>query len=364
MRKIDENLVDRQTDRQTDRSPFYDFLRILLVACVVIGHGTYYNIVTQFGGIHYFELMQESHLVQPLFYKMTSLLTSYIYTFHMPVFIALSGSLWALGKEKSYCSLVQQKAKRLLIPFLIVWFAWNLPIKYSTGYYDGVPVWKILFQIILPAKVYLWYLECLFFIFVIFGLIRRLQRNQQKTIVCLLWLVGVFLYRKLGQYHPVGDPLYYLGWFYIGYRIEDIVPVLKRKHLWNNFSVSALFVLHVAIFLADRYFFTQKIIGACCKYLLLPLFMFLVLNYFVRALNLKRNGKWLEKASGYGMGIYLYAEPLNYMFLYLFYTHCGVEYFGTNVGAATIYFSRIIITPIIAVAITAVFKRLRLKYLY
>ena len=30
-----------------------DILRIILVVLVVIGHGTYYNITTKFGGINY-----------------------------------------------------------------------------------------------------------------------------------------------------------------------------------------------------------------------------------------------------------------------------------------------------------------------
>ena len=64
------------------------------------------------------------------------------------------------------------------------------------------------------------------------------------------------------------------------------------------------------------------------------------------------------------MGIYLYAEPLNYLLLYLFYTCNGIEFFGTDAGAAIIYFSRILITPVLAFAITWMMKKLRLKYLY
>lgn len=355
-----ENLVEH-----TGRLYYYDLLRSLrslLVVLVVIGHGTYYNIVTKFGGIYYADIMKEQNVGQPVFYKLVSLLTGFIYTFHMPVFIALSGSIYALATERTYSSLVFQKAKRLLIPFIVTWFVWNFPIKYLTGYYAGISIYKMLLQLILPAKVYLWYLESLFFIFVIFGLIRKLHANQQTIVVGLFWIIGVLLYQKLVQYHPLGDPLYYLGWFYLGYRVEDIIEILKKKGLWNNLFMVSLFVIHMITFCANRYFLRYGISSVCCKFVILPMFMFIILNYLVRTIQYK--SKWLEKAGGYGMGIYLYAEPLNYLILWFFYTKCGITFFGTNVGAAVIYFSRILITPIIAIGITWALKKMNLKYLY
>lgn len=45
MENVNKNNIYRQEDK--------DILRIILVALVVIGHGTYYNITTKFGGINY-----------------------------------------------------------------------------------------------------------------------------------------------------------------------------------------------------------------------------------------------------------------------------------------------------------------------
>ena len=74
-------------------------MRNLLVILVVIGHATYYDIITPFGGIQYGMLMEEAGIQDTLFHSLTSELTNFIYTFHMPVFIALSGSLFAIGKK-------------------------------------------------------------------------------------------------------------------------------------------------------------------------------------------------------------------------------------------------------------------------
>lgn len=95
---------------------------------MVIGHATYLDIKTPFGSIYYATLMQENGVDTSWFYKYANALTGFIYSFHMPVFIALSGCLFAL-KRYDLRSLVSKKFKRLLIPFFVVWLARNLPIK-------------------------------------------------------------------------------------------------------------------------------------------------------------------------------------------------------------------------------------------
>lgn len=346
----------------TDRRYYYDLLRIILVLLVVVGHGTYYNVITKFGGIHYADLMNEHSINQPTFYKVMTYLTNYIYTFHMPVFMALSGSVYALSREKPLKILISQKAKHLLIPFFIVWLFWNVPIKFFTGYYEGISIISILLQMIFPKDVYLWYLESLFFVFVLFGIIQKAFKRSQSIVVFGAWVIGVILFKKLSQYHPFGDPLYYLGWFYLGYRVDDLIMRLKQMKLWNKVSMQFLIVFQIAMVLFDTCLRNFKIFNAGCKYIFFPLSMLVILNYFVRAINLR--DKRIEIVSGYGMGVYLYADPLNYLLLYLFYTYNGIEYFGTNVGSAMIYFSRILITPLVAFFITWVLKKLNLKYLY
>lgn len=112
--------------------------------------------------------MQENGVDTSWFYKLANALTGFIYlfiySFHMPFFIALSGCLFAL-KRYDLRSLVSKKFKRLLISFFVVWLGWNLPIKSFTGYYNNVSVSGMFLQMIFPSCVYLWYLECLFFVF-------------------------------------------------------------------------------------------------------------------------------------------------------------------------------------------------------
>lgn len=205
------------------------------------------------------------------------------------------------------------------------------------------------------------YLECLFFVFVIASFVCKLETKKQIVIVSFCWCIGVILYKGLDQYHVLGDPLYYLLWFYLGYRLENMIEWLKKHNIWKDSSILCLFGLVCLSFIVDKivkiHFF-----HFLSSYIVCPFFMLIVLNYIVR--HIKINGRAIKSLSDYGMGIYLYAEPLNYLFLFWFYRFCGIEFFGSEFGAAIIYFSRIVITPIIAIGITWILKKFNLKYLY
>ena len=115
--KPNNNLILNST-RQLDK----DILRIILVILVVIGHGSYYDIITKYGGIKYGQMMELASISDTLFHRLVNSLTRFIYTFHMPLFIALSGSLFVLKKDLSTMEFIKAKAKRLLVPFLLYGF--------------------------------------------------------------------------------------------------------------------------------------------------------------------------------------------------------------------------------------------------
>ena len=89
--------------------------------------------------------------------------------------------------------------------------------------------------------------------------------------------------------------------------------------------------------------------------------MLLAIDYFARKI---KGGRMQRICSSYSFGIYLYAEPLNYWLLHEFYSQVGIAFFGTEIGAAAIYLSRVVVTPVIAVGITWILKKLKIKYLY
>lgn len=107
----------------------------------------------------------------------------FVYTFHMPLFMAISGYLYAKHHNKSlnYLSFVKKKAKRLLLPYISVMVIYYL-IKYISSYAVGVntPIELKSFLYTLFINPYggfvsfLWYVYVLFLIYLIVPIFKKL----------------------------------------------------------------------------------------------------------------------------------------------------------------------------------------------
>ena len=65
----------------------------------------------------------------------------------------------------------------------------------------------------------------------------------------------------------------------------------------------------------------------------------------------------ISKLSGYSFGVYLYAEPLNYLFVVLFAKYFGLNFLGDEFGACFLWMLRIVGTSLIAVFIVKLLKK-------
>ena len=132
---MDNSKSRAEQSRAEQSRAAYDILRVIATLLVVIGHCTYLTISTKYGGCDY------SYLDKSFVFKVVSKLTSFIYLFHMPLFIALSGALFAKsldrGRYASFMELLNKKAKRLVIPFIVVTLFYAVPIKFLSGYYNA-----------------------------------------------------------------------------------------------------------------------------------------------------------------------------------------------------------------------------------
>lgn len=90
------------------------------------------------------------------------------------------------------------------------------------------------------------------FVFVIASFVCKLETKKQIVIVSFCWCIGVILYKGLDQYHVLGDPLYYLLWFYLGYRLENMIEWLKKHNIWKDSSILCLFGLVCLSFIVDK----------------------------------------------------------------------------------------------------------------
>lgn len=148
-----------------------------------------------------------------------NLVFRYIYSFHMPLFMFLSG--FFVSEKKSIGNTVRLRARSLIIPF-IVW-----------GGVTSLLVETSLVEIILHPDKGLWFLWDLFFINIFILLCLKLARfkcwNENFVIVIgtiSLFVIGIFVEDNLLNIRSMAKlfPYYTLGYFVSKYnkRITDI----------------------------------------------------------------------------------------------------------------------------------------------
>ena len=351
-----------QTDRQTDRVEEYNVIRALLMVLVVLGHCTYYKISTLYGGINYEILMQNAGIADTFIHKIASMLTTDIYSFHMPLFMALSGAVFSLsvnrGKYGNFVKFVKNKAHRLLLPFVLVTLLVSFPLKYIAGYWqysDNILRDIIIGQLFLQGNSHLWFLATLFIEFFLFWLVVNKFKWHEKYLACLLVLsiihfAGSFLAINILKY-----TCQFGIWFYLGMLWNENREQLNNK---INFITCIFVIVFWIISLIASYYLKMptgiiRIIHAVITYLaaVLGMIMFYSICYIAYKKN-KLNRKIINMLAADSMGIYLYSDALNYSLLALFTGAFGINCFDNEYFAGGLYVTRFIATFAFGVIIT------------
>ncbi|WP_373810598.1 acyltransferase family protein [Porphyromonas macacae] len=192
-----------------------------------------------------------------------------IYTFHMPMFILLSGYLF--GQSKANRSIKQYLIigfRHLIIPYLIFALIFDSIYHIITG--DQI-WWQALFSPLYKAPqghaVYLWFLPVLFFLQQIARLTKKLGSMPGILLFGLLWLVrqGIILPEWSWQ---LDTPLFFLSYlsyygiyFFIGWDMNSskkqpsrirsaIFTLLFAAALWIRFNMILCHARSVLLLLA------------------------------------------------------------------------------------------------------------------
>lgn len=169
------------TERKSNRLEYVDVMRGIAITLVVVGH------LIQFNGIS---------TDNPVF--------EFIYSFHMPLFFAISGyitqKVTKICSWQKYVLFLKKKTMAIALPFL-VWtlFVGNYILR---DHWRVVSLDQMLQSLLHPG---LWFLKSLFFILIVFGLFDLIQNkiNAKGTIIrllssCFVSLVLLVAFYSLG----------------------------------------------------------------------------------------------------------------------------------------------------------------------
>ena len=337
---------------------------------VVVGHCTYYTIAgpSEYGGIDYAGAMEAAGVMDTYVHAWTSVLTMFIYTFHMPLFMAISGAVfelgWNKGKYRDTAIFVKKKVLRLLVPFFGVTLFYGVPLKYLSGYWnESSDVLRDIFigQVLVQGNTHLWFLLTLFFEFLIFYLFLRqgvLEKRYQYILFVIL-LLTCFVAKKV----PIKLISYVFEfgvYFYVGILFERYRKVINA-HVALRWVIALLFlwfILFVAHHgLAHPSSFILKGIKRLDEIVMAFIGMMTFYGGMVLALRKQMlTGKWVSLLSRDSMGIYLYSDPLNYVILAIFAAMFSSAGFGNEFLSASLYTARLFFSFFGGIAVTLVVR--------
>lgn len=337
---------------------------------VIIGHCNYYRIATPFGGLYYIEKNSDVSFL----YECLSCLMSVIYSFHMPLFMSLSGMCYSLSKRSSDSinSLIRKKTFRLLIPFVVVTFFLSVPLKYVSGYWDNsqnIIIDVVCGQFLLMGNSHLWFIVSLFWIFLFFYYIEKKRLFDNKiwmSLIIISW-IGLYIEPRC-NFLGIPGAMKHLLFFSFGYHVVHLIDVykdIKTKKLLLYLGIFILFSGSNGILL--RHY--QEI--ALLKVVRPLLFIVFAICGIVLFSLLSK--KICSKSSAFFGGeilsflkhntyeLYLYSDPFNYVIINICWIVFDGQIVVNNTLSLLVFFIRFIFTTFISILIIKLVSSLRLK---
>ena len=187
----------------------------------------------------------------------------FIYVFHMPLFVFCSGFLFAYSRQterKSFAQFIQQRAKKLLIPYFILSLIGILPkYLFSSVLNDSLQLdyISLIRTIFVPRENiwgHFWFIPMIFLMGCVSYLVdKRLTRRMSQILgwgilsVVLISLAAVWNNTEAMQWLGVND-LVKFGWCYsLGITLFYICGDLKERIHVNKYSLILISVIAASI---------------------------------------------------------------------------------------------------------------------
>jgi fucose 4-O-acetylase-like acetyltransferase len=189
----------------------YNLLKVFLTLFVVLGH------ITLLYNNNFFDFLEPN--------KITGFITGAIYSFHMPFFIFISGCIYGIclksGKYANYASMLKNKSKRLLLPYIFIALFFLAPVLCLTGTKYHYADYLLNGVLLGKAPHHLWFLLSLFTMFLLIRIIEKFL-SLRSRIVCVVMIVLLSFFNSQIRivYFQVEMTLHYFIYFYIGYLFE------------------------------------------------------------------------------------------------------------------------------------------------
>ena len=286
-----------------------------------------------------------------------SIVCRVIKTFHMPLFMSISGFLFYSQFNQSIpesfqkhmlraIPFLKKKAYRLILPLILVKFLWVTPVRFFSGYYASNDSNTTYFQCLLNTDVgHLWFLYVLFSIFVIQYVLCYFYKNNRTKLTITMLFSAIIGYAAMisGISVPIANILRYNYYFVLGEIIfafwNDEVKFeryLMGGSLIIAMSLTTVLVCGIIPKRSAKLF--VELLLASIDVVLVHKYANIICGKVGLAQTTKRV---IGVISEYSMGIYLFHEPILYYVLSIFHAQdpfvlCAILFASGMVGSVLI----------------------------
>ncbi len=263
-----------------------------------------------------------------LTYQVMIALKAFIYTFHMPLFMSVSGFLFFkeirkmkensctdgtyATEVKSFWSFVVKKFYRLMIPFLLIMYFWRKPILIIISGWnnpDGSMLQKLREYIVFSTTGALWYLYVLFAIFIFQKMFIKLIWRNDKTAVASFIIFAVMNYVGSFLGGAIHHFMVYNFFFFFGCIINRYWEKIKeRKNIGILLIISLVFTATIISDMLELVFVPSPIKnGMNLVIAVADILLVYKLTGGTQGKTVSKKVLFLDNVS---MGSYLFHEPI------------------------------------------------------
>ena len=282
-----------------------DMMKFWGILFVVLGHVT--NMYFPGGLVHMAE--------HP---KGLMLISSFLYSFHMPLFVFVSGAVYSyqyeiLGKRYGLKRMISTKTKRLLIPYLFFGFVVMLPIMVGCGFRESFVDYAYHGIFLSKDSRHLWFVLMLFEVFVVFWVMRKMVEiiKLPKWTLLVLSFVLMLVSSKIPYIFQLNMTAKYLFWFAIGY------DFMMHK---DNYKVFVLGVLFPGMILMLYLIENQHLSVRAPLFATVTAMAGIMLIYSISSKMAGGGNSFVGLVVKNSFGIYLIHVPIIYLMFYGFHT--------------------------------------------
>lgn len=326
-----------------DKSKLYDLAKCVTTILVVAAHVT--TMYTANGAI---PVANESGVLAAL--------TSYIYAFHMPLFVLLSGCVFGYcieqGKYSNLPAFVLNKGKKLVLPYLVFGILYVAPVMCALGLTDSFGRYVLRGILLSYNSRHLWYILALFWIFLIYILMRPLFRKGPVgwIIAGCICLLLFFIRGKIPGVLQLSAACNYQLFFFLGILFNRFYSGIARvfKTGWK-----LGWILPIALLLMFFYnpntitSYLYKVIGT----VMILLFCWIMLRWFPNLLA----APLVSVVKQNSFGIYLFHPMIIYVLFYLLGQY--------NIHPIILSVLIFVVATVLSICATKVLRKIKLHWI-